>query len=160
MPSLAHLFYSSKKLFKDRYLEQFSRSEGGCRRKILIDSIGGLVEVSDTQHGGCCDVCSVHPHSGRLDLFSVPMINKRKRRRAVREVNKDLLEEELKKAREDFMTKHPAYQMVGIDFICPTSTIKKLCEEARFIVSIDDLPIGIRSELKDVFFRLLLSSTS
>ena len=40
MPSLAHLFYSSKKSFRDKDMEQFAKTEG-CRRKVLLNSIGG-----------------------------------------------------------------------------------------------------------------------
>ncbi len=57
-------------------------------------------------------------------------------------------------AREVFLTEHPAFRMVGTDFICPNSTIKKLCEEAKYIVSTDDFPVELRSDLKYIFFSL------
>ena len=159
MSSLAHLFYSSKTDFKDKDLELFTKKNGGdCRRKILISSIGGSIEETTTP-SGCCDICSV-PVSGRLNIFSAGRQSKRKRRRAVRTVDKDRLEEKLMMAREEFRLKHPAFQMLGIDFVCPTSTIKKLCEEAKYIVSADDFPVEVRIELKDTFFSVIASSSS
>ena len=58
------------------------------------------------------------------------------------------LEEKLKLARAEFLQQHPPFEMVGVENICPDASILKLCEEARFISSIDEFPIEIRLELK------------
>ena len=159
MPSLAHLFYSTKTDFGDGDLQLFSNTREECRRKILISGIGGSVQEPATRTG-CCDVCSV-PVRGRLDLFSAAgKRSRKKRRRAVRTVDTETLAEKLKMARERFRREHPAFQMVGIDFVCPTSTIEKLCKEAKYIVSADDLPTEVRSELKDIFISIIASSSS
>ena len=158
MPSLAHLFYTTKTDFRESDLQHFSKSREECRRKILISGIGGSVQ--ETTRTGCCDVCSV-PVCGRLDIFSAAgRQSRKKRRRAVRTVDTVSLAEKLKITRERFRREHPAFQMVGIDFVCPTSTIEKLCKEAKYIVSADDLPTEVRSELKDIFISIIVSSTS
>jgi hypothetical protein len=51
--------------------------------------------------------------------------------------------------------------MVGTDFVCPDATIKKLREEAKYISTTDDFVVQVRSELKDIFLRVIISySTS
>ena len=53
----AHLFYSAKKQFIDTELESFARNSENCRRKMLLESIGGSLKGRNDY--GCCDVCSV-----------------------------------------------------------------------------------------------------
>ena len=108
----------------------------------------------------CCDRCSAHPIDGRLSIFSAGIVKRRKRRRVVRAVDKDVLEGKLVAAREDFLKRHSVFKMVGIEFVCPHSTIKTICKEAKYIVNTDDLPTELRSELKDIFFSIITSSSS
>jgi superfamily II DNA helicase RecQ len=122
MPSLAHLFYSPKKLYY-KEMKDFIRS-GICRRKVLIGSIGGAVE---TTQSGCCDTCSVHPNSSRLNIFSVSIERRRRHRRVVRSVDQDDLEKKLVTAREEFLKGHPSFRMIGVEFICPPIHHQKIC---------------------------------
>ena len=148
MPSLAHLFFSSKKQCSDKGMELFQKnSEAGCRRRVLIEGIGGSI----LPQPDCCDLCSTHPLTGRLNIFSEMDVARKKHRVAVRTVHKDLLVEKLKAVRNDFMKNHPAFKMIGEEFVCPNSTISKVAENSKFITSADDFPIELRVELKDVF---------
>lgn len=159
MPSIAHLFYSCKKKFDDKQMEIFVRSEG-CRRNILINSIGGSLRVTPTE---CCDICSARPVSSRLNIFSA-VVAKKKRRRAIRTVDEEMLEQQLMMTRDDFLKRNSDFQIVGKDFICPDLTVKRICDESKYIGCIDDLPAQLRLELKDLFFcdivACSLSSTS
>ena len=156
MASIAHLFYSTKKVFVSAEMEKFCNSTESCRRKLLIESVGGSVQGTTSEF--CCNNCSDYPTSSRLDIFGWLKVKKRKRRRAVRTVKLDL-KEKLKLAHAEFLQQHPPFEIVGLQNICPDSSILKLCEEARFISSIDDFPIEIRLELKHIFFRVIQSSS-
>lgn len=116
------------------------------------------MEGSSNESSGCCDICSVDPvtYSSRLNIFSAAKVNRRKHRRAVRTLSSDL-EKKLKLAREEFLNDHPAFRMVGTDFLCPDSSISKLCQEAKYIESMEDFSTDIRSELKDIFFSVVVS---
>lgn len=157
MPSRAHLFYNPKKVTADKGLESFRTSK--CRRRSLLESVGGSLDSSDHQYG-CCDVCSAGAavFSSRLNILA-RKVNKRGVKRVRREVSPSL-ESKLIAARQDFFEKHPAYQMVGVNILCPDSSIKKLCKEARFISGIDDFPIEVRAELKKEFCSVILGSST
>ena len=89
---------------------------------------------------------------------------RRRTRRAVRVVSKDLeakLKENLKAEREAYMMEHPSFRMLGSSFVCPDSAIDKICHDAKFIVSIEDLGIiHIQSDVKARFLRVILHTLS
>lgn len=65
---------------------------------------------------------------------------------------KGLLLQEIEKILEE----HPSYRMLGPSFVCPTCVVDKICEDARFIQSVDDLDIpGLRHELRARFFNVV-----
>ena len=45
---------------------------------------------------------------------------------------------------EKFSDEHPSFKMLGCSFVCPGPVIDKICAEARFITSIDDLNIILK----------------
>ena len=54
-----------------------------------------------------------------------------------------------------YIEEHPSYRMLGRDFVCPSCVIEKICSEARFFNSVDDLNIVLlRPELKMRFFLM------
>ncbi len=66
--------------------------------------------------------------------------------------HESILKDELLKERDTYMREHPSYRMLGPSVVCPVCVIDKLCSEARFFQSVDDLSIvGLRPELKDRF---------
>ena len=155
MPSI--LFYSPKQDFTNSNMENFVKSGGVCRREILIGSIGGSIQGA-TSTGECCDICNAHPISSRLSIFGTCSVTRKKRRKAVRTVDADDLERRLRTARRDFMDQHPGFRMLGIEFVCPDSSIKKIRDEAKYIANAEDFPSEMRSELKDVFLHIITSS--
>lgn len=53
-------------------------------------------------------------------------------------------------------TSHPAFRMLGRSFVCYDCDIHRVCDEARFVRSVDDLNIvGIRPELKGDFYSIV-----
>lgn len=62
--------------------------------------------------------------------FKQGTVSKRKCRRAVRKAN-NLLKQKLVAVREEVYNERPSFSIVGICFLCPDSTIHKICEEAK-----------------------------
>ena len=113
---------------------------------------------------GCCDACSPVSFDGRLNVLELGAVNRRKRRRAIRTVTKDLivdLKAKLVAVREEVLSEKPAFRMVGIGFLCPDSTIDELYKQAKYIDSVEDVSLfGIRSELKEKFFKAISDTCS
>ena len=159
MASLAHLFFYPKQANLSKDLESFTQSGDDCRRRLLLQCIGGVAKGAGRT--GCCDTCSPLP-SGRLDIFRSGSGQRKKRRRAVRFVDVVKLKERLVSAREEYLLKHPDFTMLGVGFVCPDSSIDKICEEAKYIASADNFPsdVQVRSDLKNIFFSIISSSSS
>jgi len=67
----------------------------------------------------------------------------------------------LSKAVDDYIASHPAFRMLGRSFVCPDCVIDRVCDEARFAKSADDLNIvGIRPELKNDFYIIVCNLMS
>ena len=85
----------------------------------------------------CCDSCSPSALTlsmySRLAVLDQGAVTRRKRKRAVRSVDKDTLREKLITAREHFL------HMVGVNF-------DKLCGEAKYIETIPPELFGLRSD--------------
>ena len=59
------------------------------------------------------------------------------------------------------MKEHPSFQTLGENFVCDDAAIDKICQDARFISSAEDLHIvNIRPEVKSRFFAVILRSFS
>lgn len=109
---------------------------------------------------GCCDACSPVSFDGWLNVLELGAVNRRKRRRAIRTVTKDL-KAKLVAVREEVLSEKPAFRMVGIGLLCPDSTIDELCKQAKYIDSVEDVSLfGIRSELKEKFFKAISDTCS
>ena len=115
--------------------------------------IGGVGEGNDHEYG-CCDVCDGDATSSRLNILS-SRAKKRKARRVERTVNSDGIEAKLIAAREEILQEHASFRMIGTSFLCPDSTIKKLCQEAKFSSSIENCSVNLRTELKDKFSAVM-----
>ena len=125
----------------------------------MLESLGDLT-ICTTASGSsfeCCDHCSPSalslPPYGRLAILVQGVAPSIKRRRAARKVNRDTLRDKLVATRDTFLAQRSDFCIVG--FICADSVIDKLCDEAKYIETFDDIPaklFGIRSELKLPFF--------
>ena len=110
----------------------------------------------------CCDCCSPSaltlPVYKQLAVLDKGVAMRRKRRRAVRRVDKVILKEKLSKARDDLLERISDFYMVGASFLCSDSVIDKLCDDAKYIEEIEDMPaelFGIWSELKPTFYQII-----
>ena len=110
----------------------------------------------------CCDSCSPSaltlPVYKQLAVLDKGVTMRRKRRRAVRRVDKVILKEKLIKARDDLLEQRSDFYMVGASFLCSDSVLDKLCDEAKYIQDIEDIPaelFGIWSELKATFYQII-----
>ena len=118
-------------------------------------SIGGQVEGSGHQYG-CCDVCTDGKVlNSRLDVLASRVCKRKSKVRKRRTVSPSL-EAKLMAIREEVLDEHPSFKMVGADFFCPASSIKKLCTEAEFASEAKDFSVYIRPELKDKFLNVIL----
>ena len=88
---------------------------------MLLDGIGGSAEGENDY--GCCDVCSPDLFfDERLDVFRVQTV-KRKRRRAVRNIDGDL-KQKLLAVREEVYKERASFSMIGIRFFVPRLNYK------------------------------------
>ena len=85
-------------------------------------------------------------------------MTKRKRRQAVREVDKHRLKDKLTEAREHALTLNVSYCMCGTDFFCSDEVISKLCDQDKYIEDLSDFPVelfGVRKDVKLILFRVI-----
>ena len=105
-------------------INNFCVSKENCRRLTLLNSIGSS-EVPDHIGAPCCDVCGTVPD--KLSFEVAPTSHKR--RKALREVDKDLkssLRDRLAKERDLFVEQHPLYKMIGREFVCASAIIEDI----------------------------------
>ena len=110
----------------------------------------------------CCDSCSPSalslPAYKILAILDQQAVIRKKRRRAVRRVEKVILKEKLIIARDEFLERRSDFYMVGASFLCSDDVVDKLCDEAKYIGAIEDIPaelFGIWPDLKDMFFQII-----
>ena len=126
----------------------------------MLRAIGSMEETPTSST--CCDVCSTHtsiPIRLNFELLANDPAGRKRPRRATRKVDKaaeDRLRQNLKAEREAYLKEHPSFQMLGANFICDDAAIDKICQDSKFISSIDDLHIvNIRPEVKSRFFAVI-----
>lgn len=137
------------------------------KRKLpsLYDNAYSVME-SHPERFPCCDSCdnSKCPQSLKFDSDISITRTRQKRRSAVRSVDEDwkaTLKSAFSKAVDDYIESHPAFRMLGRSFVCPNCVTDRVCDEARFVRSVDDLNIvGIRPELKDNFYNIVCNLMS
>ena len=145
-------------------LREYCTSKENCRRQMMMLALG----VSENHPGTlpCCDSCDTSKCPPDLCFESQlsGRSTRRKQRTAVRDVNGDCkatLKNSLSRAVDQYLEKNPSYKMLGRSFVCPDCVIDKICAEARFVQSIDDLNfVGIRPELKSSFYGVVSSVLS
>lgn len=132
----------------------------------MLQALGSAEKVTADNHP-CCDVCDRNKIPATLNFEALPSSSFQKRstrRTAVRIVDKDLetkLRENLEAEREAYILEHPSFQMLGPNFVCANSVIDKICLDAKFIVSNEDLNIlSIGTEIKTRLLRVILSTLS
>lgn len=147
------MLYGHKHKFKSAQVEQFCTSKENCRRKTLLSGVGCTSFTPVTVN--CCDVCSP---SVRSSASAIPK-ETRKRRRACRklqEVHTNTLRKKLEEERECILRENPECALLGQEFICSTHVISKLCDNAKFYESREDVNVfGIVPEFRNRFLDVL-----
>lgn len=163
MASRAHVFFSSRQQKCDDQVKEFCTSKENCRRTMMLQALG----VTETHPVTlpCCDVCDNRACPQYLNFTDTTLTNARRKRRTAVKVIDDTCKLELKAALlrevDMYIEEHPSYRMLGRDFVCPSCVIEKICSEARFFNSVDDLNIVLlRPELKMRFFNVFCNITS
>ena len=124
----------------------------------MLEAIGG--NYVHRQCERCCDLCTPSAISGlRLDVMKPGPVS-RKRKLLSEDLDKDLkcsLQSRLEADRAAFLLDNPDFLMIGSSFLCPDSTLTKLCNDALQIKTVDDLiEYGVRTELRDRFFSIII----
>ena len=170
--SQSHLFYTiTKTPEKDKSLERFIKNSENCRRQCMLESIGSpnarACSTATDSNFKCCDCCCpfapTPPSYCTLDVLKPSIQTRRKRKRAVRTVDKKCLREQLVRTREEFLSQRSDFRMVGVGFVCADGIIDKLCDEAKYIENVDDLSPdfnGVRADLKLLFFAVIRDTCS
>jgi hypothetical protein len=147
----------------DSAVKGFGSESENCRRKKLLQAVGS----SEMIHSGnlCCDGCVGDGLPLRLQFEKTsPIRTCSKRRVAAYDVSDDMksrIKANLVRERDAYMQSHPHYYMSHYSFVCPDCVIDHICEQARFIKSEEDLDvIGLRPELKSIFFAAIISIVS
>ena len=65
-------FFNAKKKCTDDSLMQFMGAKENCRRKFLLEGVGGKLH---TTYDRCCDICNANTHSVQVGYRSDKIIN-------------------------------------------------------------------------------------
>lgn len=149
------------KQYRDKSLQEFVECKENCRRRVLLDGIGGtLVHTVNP----CCDCCSTDGIEARFDVLKPSAPCTRKRRRAVQHVSnetREKLKNSLLELRKKIIDDQPGYNMLVRDSVLADATIEQLCVECRYFSSVDDIQIfGVRSEHKARVWDVIKSTLS
>lgn len=144
----------------DPAVRQWCLSKENCRRRSMLRAIGSTEVLNPSTV--CCDVCNFFAPTPelRFEAMAENVISRAKRRRTV--VNHKDFEEQLKndlrQEREAYMNEHPAFRMLGAEFVCSDSVIDRISSQAHYIKTEGDLgdQFCIRQELKSKFLHIIL----
>lgn len=109
-----------------------------------MEGIGGELKTNEQSQSieACCDMCYQSgvdmPLNERLNIFKAPSVS-RKRRRAIRVVEKDGLRAQLIVVRDTAYNQKPDLRMIGLKFFCADSVIDEVCAQAKFVNTSSDL---------------------
>ena len=89
-----------------------------CKRKIILEGVGGVLRPPENSHveDFCCDTCCSSisiPNHERINVFKFNSIS-RKRRSAIRVVDKGALRTQLISVRNNTFKEKPNFSMVGL----------------------------------------------
>ena len=157
------MFFNTRQKNMDSAVKAFGSESENCRRKKLLEAVGSSEMICPGNL--CCDGCIRDGLPLRLQFEKTPPIRTgSKRRVAAYDVSDDMksrIKANLVRERDAYMQSHPHYYMSHYSFVCPDCVIDRICEQARFIKSEEDLDVvGLRPELKSIFFAAIISIVS
>ena len=111
-------------------VKRFALSKEDCRRKIIVEEIGGVLETTGQSQyvDSCCDTCCPSFFE-RLNILKLTSVS-HKCRRAVRVVDKNSLRTQLITAA---FKQKADFSMIGVNFFCADSVIDEVCAQAKFV---------------------------
>lgn len=107
--------------------------------EIVDDNLLGSRELESTIASAdtpCCDACNpgLADHIVRLDPLLPPSTRtRRKRVRVASCEQEEKLVQLLTKERDNFVSNHPSFLMIGVDFVLPSALILAICQDVSFI---------------------------
>ncbi len=142
-------------------MKDFCTDTENCRRRLL--RILGSRELESTiasADSPCCDVCNpgLPDHIACLEpLLPPPTRTRRKRVRVASCEQEKKLVELLTEERDNFLSSHPSFLMIGVDFVLPSALIRAICQDVSFITSVEYIKehYSLRPELCDKLFAVI-----
>ena len=165
--SRAHLFYSKQKKKVAVEIKDFCDNKENCLRRGILRAIGDTAAI-DSSSTPCCSNCPPSRLSlpSKLEIIeSTPhVVPVSKKRSAYWRINKtidEMLRNRLLEERQKYVLDHPLFAMIGETAVCPNCVIDKICKEARFIRTKEDIGniVGLRP-LQDTFLTVILDILS
>ena len=157
MKSHALLLYTKHEQDKctDQELKDLISLQENCRRKQLLRGLGS----SERNRQGNCrsfDSCSSKVPA-EVDFLKPTPAKRRKRDTTRTDLSKELkedLKERLKAERAVIVQEEPGCRMLGVELVCPASSINDICDKATQIHTLQDLSsiYGLRPQFYPRFF--------
>lgn len=108
----------------------------------------------------CCDVCTEGVPYPWLAVLGHSSTTSRKRRPVKHNLtksDKEVLTKRLQDERDKIIQQHPAFRMIGRNFVLSDSGIAEICKDAKFVCTSSDLPLYcIRPEFRDRIFNVVV----
>ena len=135
------MLFSSRQKLQDKVVESFVKNNKNCRRKLLLEAIGGTHAQEGRQR--CCDLCAPSVLAGlRLDIMK-PGRTSTKSKKSPEELDEQLktslktlttvnVDNRLEADRAAFLIDNPDFLMIDSSFFCPDSTLNELCTDICF----------------------------
>lgn len=152
----------------DKEIKDFCDNKENCLRRGILKAIGDTAPI-DSSSTPCCSNCPPSHLSlpSKLEIIeSAPAVvqtsNKRSAHWKTNKTIAETLRNRLLEERQKYVFDHPMFAMIGEKAVCPNCVIDKICKEARFIRTKEDISdiVGLRSELQDIFLTVILDVLS
>ena len=161
-PSVCMLFTNRSELksCKDKDMVNFYSDKTGCRRKLLLKSIGDM-HTTPSPRNMCCDKCARSNPYLHLRFFDPAKVPRKDKSSKVRTLPNDVVTEvrnKLMEACSTIFTQRIGMRALVLDVVCPASCVNDICNKANFINSKEDLGViaGLRAKFAENFFNVFM----
>ena len=151
---------SELKSCKDKDMVNFYSDKTGCRRKLLLKSIGDM-HTTPSPCNMCCDKCARSNPYPHLRFFDPAKVPRKEKSSKVRTLPNDVVTEVRNKLMEACSTifrQRIGMRALALDVVCPASCVNDICNKANFINSREDLGViaGLRAKFAEKFFNVFM----
>ena len=152
----------------DAEIKDFCDNKENCLRRSILKAIGDTAPLGSFSTP-CCSNCPPSPLSlpSKLEIIEcspavAPSSNKRSAHWKTNKTIDETLRNRLLEERQKYVCDHPMFAVIGEKAVCPNCVIDKICKEARFIRTKEDISdiVGLRPELQDTFLSVILDVLS